>query len=163
MNCRETENLLLAERDGVLTPAQHAALGDHLATCAACRAFQADLVNAMESLRADATGIPVPDADEEWRLLQVEMRTRQQHRSSAGHGAVKWFGAPLAAAAALALAFYAGRATALRPTDEIILPGEARAEFVELADASATPVVFRDEESGWLVVWAESEDPRSHG
>lgn len=163
MNCREAENLLLAERDGVLTPAQHAALGGHIATCAACRTLQADLAEAMETLRADATGVPVPDADEEWRLLQVEMRARQQHRSAAGNSVVKWFGAPLAAAAALALAFYAGRATALRPADEIILPVEARAEFVELADASATPIVFRDEESGWLVVWAESNDTRSHG
>lgn len=158
MNCRTAENLLLAESDGMLSPAQRAALGEHLTACAACRTLQADLAAATEALRADAAGLTVPDADEEWRLLQLEIRAQERQRASTrggGASVLKWFGAPLAAAAALAMAFYAGRTTALRPADDWLVPAEARAEFVEVADTSATPIVFRDEESGWLVVWAE--------
>lgn len=159
MNCREAEKLLLAERDGVLSPAQHAALGEHTAACPACHALQADLTAAMTALRTDADRLPIPDADEEWRLLQVEIRAQQRRQSVRGGTAViKWFGTPLAAAAALAFAFYVGRATAPRPAAEFAVPEMARAEFVEVADTSATPIVFRDEESGWLVVWAAEEN-----
>ena len=36
-------------------------------------------------------------------------------------------------------------------------PLPARAEYVELADANASPTVFVDDQSGLLVVWAEDD------
>ncbi len=45
------------------------------------------------------------------------------------------------------------------------LAGEsfARADFVELTDGSATPLVYVDRESGWLVVWAVEGESTGHG
>jgi anti-sigma factor RsiW len=164
MNCRNAENLLLAERDGVLSAEQRAALGGHLAACPSCRALQADLAAAMTTLREDAAGMPVPDADEEWRLLHAQIRAQGGRRIRPAGGAfwLKWLATPLAAAAALAMAFYVGRATAPAPGAEFPVPQVARADFVEVADAGSTPIVYRDEESGWLVVWAADEG-RAHG
>lgn len=162
MNCPEAEKLLLASPDGGLSSVEQAALAQHVAGCAGCRQLQADLRSAQEAYRADAAQIAVPDADEEWRLLQARMRAEQQRERHAARGAttpwLKLFGTPLAAAAALAVAFYAGRATATRAENDLLIPDVARADFVEVADTSATPIVFRDEESGWLVVWAEESE-----
>jgi hypothetical protein len=38
-------------------------------------------------------------------------------------------------------------------------PDAAWAESVELADRTATPVVFVDDETGWLVVWSVAGAP----
>lgn len=166
MNCPEAEKLLHTAVDGGLSAAEQAALAQHVDRCAGCRQLQADLAAVSAAYRADAERIVVPDPDEEWRLLQVELRGAAQRERRAGRSPVspwvKWFGTPLAAAAALALAFYAGRATALRPADALLVPEMARADFVEVADANATPIVFRDEESGWLVVWAEQGAAATH-
>jgi hypothetical protein len=69
-----------------------------------------------------------------------------------------WTGLPLAAAAALALVFWA-------PDDAPTATGEdatfaeaapAYAEFVEASDNAASTVVYVDQESGWLIVWASA-------
>ncbi|MBA3850326.1 MAG: hypothetical protein C0502_10095 [Opitutus sp.] len=148
MNCRQATPLLSAARDGALSPEQRAGLARHVAECAACRQLQAEFAAAMAALRTDAARAAVPDADEEWRLLRARLsapakRTRRL-------APVAWFTLPLAAAAALALVFFAGRPAA----PELDGVGLAQADFVEVADPSATPIVYTDRESGVLVIWA---------
>jgi anti-sigma factor RsiW len=159
MNCRSAESLLLAERDGVLTSAQHAELASHLAACGECRQMQALLATAMDGVRHDAQSVRVPDVEAEWAAVQARLNgaalaQRTERRRLAP---VIWFGAPLAAAAALALAFFVTRPV---PTTPNFASGSAEiaahADYVEVADPNASPIVYTDKESGWLVVWAEN-------
>lgn len=164
MNCRSAEPLLLAERDGVLTPAQRAELASHVAACASCRQFRADLATALDAVRAETRAVPLPDIDAEWRAVQAKINgdtaseratsTRLQKRRLAP---IVWISAPLAAAAAVALALFVQRPVPPpMPSGDGVIA--ARADYVEVADPAATPIVYTDKESGWLVVWAESPD-----
>lgn len=163
MNCRDIEPLLLAEQDGVLTKAQHATLAGHVATCAACRQLRAELTAAIEDFRTDTASVAMPNVDEEWRTLRAQL-----------HGAVAkptkkrplapviWFGASLAAAAAVAFAFIVGNPVPQPPALAQVTES-ARADFVEAADANASTMVYVDKDSGWLVVWAASGDAQPSG
>ncbi|MBI2518335.1 MAG: zf-HC2 domain-containing protein [Opitutae bacterium] len=155
MNCRETEALLLAERDGVLTTTQHAELARHVAACPACRQLRADLAEAAAALRADVSGVRVPDAGQEWRVLQGKLpATAGSSAKRRRLAPVIWFGAPLAAAAALAFAYFGLRTEPRHAEFVAPLADTARADFVEVADAKASTMVYVDKDSGWLVVWA---------
>lgn len=164
MNCRSAEPLLLAERDGVLTPAQHAELAQHVAACASCRQFRADLAAALEGVRTEAHAVALPDVDAEWRGVQAKINGGAVGEQTAAPrkkrrlAPVVWLSAPLAAAAAVALALFVQRPVPVpTTTSEGVIA--ARADFVEVADPKATPIVYTDKESGWLVVWAESAEP----
>lgn len=178
MNCRDTEQLLQAERDGALPDNRRADLERHLAECPACREFRSRLSQVSEFVRSEAAGVRVPDADAEWRRLQVrmhgdEVRLPRKRRLAP----VYWLGAPIAAAAALALALLspsrvppggatdtAGDAPALVAT-LAIGPDDApaSAEYVEFANTDASPMIYVDKESGWLVVWAVDAKVKSSG
>lgn len=155
MNCRAAEPLIYAERDGVLTPAQHAALADHLASCADCRSKQTALHAAMEQFRDEFGAVELPNVDEEWLKLQRKLEPHKAKRPNQRKLApVLWFSAPLAVAAAVAFAFLATRQ--MTPTELGEQTVIAHADYVELADPNASPIVYTDQASGWLVVWAES-------
>lgn len=158
MNCRDIEPLLLAERDSVLTPEQHAALATHVAACPACRQFRAHVGEAVTFLKTDAANVTVPDAVQEWRRLQVQLRgeaTRSAKKRSLAP--LIWFSAPLAAAAALAIAFFVSR------------PAAPPAAGVQVArqtvsdDNPAPTIAYVDKESGWLVVWATDSAAKTSG
>ncbi len=169
MNCRETENLLFAERDGTLTTEQRAALGRHVAECSACRHLRADLATAADTWRTATARVKAPDADTEWRKLHArlhgaEVRTPAKRRLAPivfrGENRVRnllWLAAPLAAAAAVALALFVQTRQA-NPAGSETTPATAaltaRAEYVQVSGADASPMVYLDKESGWLVVWA---------
>jgi anti-sigma factor RsiW len=138
MNCRAIEPLLLAERDGVLTPEQHAALAQHVAACPACRQERLIYGEAVTFLKTDAANIPVPDIDREWRAVRAQL-SNPAKPAKKPLAPVIWFGAPLAAAAALAVALFVSR-----PVAPTAAPEEA-------ADAT---IAYVDSDSGWLVVWA---------
>jgi len=163
MNCRTIEPLLFAERDGVLTAAQHASLAEHLATCTACRQTQAHLAAAMSAIRSDTANVAVPDVDEEWRTLHSRIsRDSTGAKKKKTLAPVLWFGAPLAAAAAVAFAFYISPTPAT--TGGAAMPAEiASAEYVEAGDAEASTMVYVDKESGWLVVWATDAKDQASG
>lgn len=164
MNCRSAQPLLLVERDGVLTTARHAELASHLAACASCRQFRADLAGALDAVRADVRAVPLPDIDAEWRAVQAKINNGASAPASRPAkrrlAPVVWFGAPLAAAAAVALAFFVNRPMS-PPLPTTANGGEiaAHADYVEVADPNASPIIYIDKESGWLVVWAESAEP----
>jgi anti-sigma factor RsiW len=155
MNRDEILRLLSAERDGALGAEERARLDRALAVSPEARALRAEVEAAMTAFRLEAEGMRVPDADDAWRTLEARLARPAPRRRVAP---VAWFALPLAAAAAVAVAFLG-----LRPIPTGV-PADpeagvyARADFVELADASATPVVFVDKESGWLVVWAEAAE-----
>jgi anti-sigma factor RsiW len=169
MNCRDNESLILAERDGALTPAQLTALSDHVAACPACRKLRHDLALALDTYQHNLATVTVPDADEAWRNLRGRLRQPAKKRPLAP---VIWFRTPLAAAAALAIAFFvanpitpppAGELAALPPPplhDPSIIAG---ADYVEAGDPDASVMVFVDKESGWLVVWATEGDTANSG
>ncbi|MCM2275530.1 MAG: zf-HC2 domain-containing protein [Candidatus Didemnitutus sp.] len=168
MNCRHVEPLLLSARDGTLTAEQRAGIERHLAECAPCRQLQADLNASLAALRAEIAGVTLPDVDAEWRQLQGRLRearpTPARRRRSAP---LLWFATPLAAAAAIALAFVLARPFPVtEPSGVAIEPSPlanlAHADYVEVALGEATPIVYVDQESGWLVVWADMSDT-THG
>lgn len=158
MTCRAAESLLFAERDGALSESQRAGLVRHMVACAACRQLHADLSAAAENWRANTAQVAVPDAEAEWRRLRgriggAEVRTSPPRRVAP----VVWLVTPLAAAAAIALAFLLQSGPAPRAEDT------ARAEFVEAGAADATTMVYTDRESGWLVVWAVDASGKTRG
>lgn len=179
MNCRDSESLILAERDGALTKEQRAGLSDHVAACPACAKLRTELAAALDAYQAGVRSVPVPDADEAWRSLQGRLRAPARREKRSPLAPVVWFGAPLAAAAAFAFAFFT-----TRPAPAPALPSEAAltsarfappppplhdpsfiagADFVEAGDPDASMFVFVDAESGWLVVWATELDADTSG
>jgi hypothetical protein len=160
MNCRDIEPLLLAERDGVLTAEMHAVLAKHVAACSACRLSRAAYGEAVTFLKTDAANVPVPDVDEEWRALRA--------RISPGKGKLKkkrplapviWLAAPLAAAAALALAYFGHRsAETSSPTAPRVATGPTDA-----GGSNAPTIAYVDKDSGWLVVWVADTDAKKSG
>jgi anti-sigma factor RsiW len=155
MSCRDNESLILAERDGVLTPAQHAVLSAHVATCPACRQLRANLGEAAAFLKTDAANVAVPDAAKEWRTLQARLSgTAAKPARKRPLAPVIWFGAPLVAAAALAIAFFVTRPAAPQP---------ASAQVAEHAGSTPSTMAYVDQDSGWLVVWSTDSDAKSSG
>ncbi len=163
MNCRDIKSLLLAERDGVLAKDQHTALEGHVATCASCRQLRATLSEVLDDFRSDAANIAVPNVDEEWRTLRAQLHGSEAKPTKKRRFApVIWFGASLAAAAAVVFAFVVGNPTP-QPAALAQVTESARADFVEAADINASTMVYVDKDSGWLVVWAASGDTQPAG
>jgi anti-sigma factor RsiW len=161
MNCHEAEQAISAGRDEILAPARRSALSEHLASCECCRRFEAELAAAAAAWREGSRAVRVPDADHEWLAIRDRLIAgAKEDRRAVEHTVFErlaWFSVPLAgAAAALVAGFYffvsGPAAGGSRVPTEV-----ARAEFVEIADESASPIVYVDEESGWLVVWTVSD------
>lgn len=174
MNCRDIEHLLLAERDGVLTEAQHASLERHVASCAGCQELRFRLNATMSAFKAEIASAPVPNIDEEWKKLRAQLQGPQTKPTRPRRLApVIWLATPLAAAAALAFAYF-GRQAPLQPKKQetpdsmatVVVastPEVAQAEYVEAGNANASTMVYVDKESGWLVVWAVDGDAKGSG
>jgi len=162
MNCRDIEPMLLSERDGVLTGAQHATLERHVAACPSCRQLRNDLATALAAFQTDAANVGVPDVEAEWRTLRAQLHGKAARPERKRPGApLLWFAVPLAAAAALAIAYFGLRP---KPPETVVPATEiAQAEFVEAGDPNASTMVYVDKDSGWLVVWATNNDTQSSG
>ena len=151
MNCPSAQRLLSAERDGALARPERADLAVHVAGCAECRRFQAEWGETQANLKVAATRVVVPDEERAWQDIHREIRATRRTAARAWWHLGRWV-LPLGAAAALAAV------ALLRPswTDENGPPAVARAEFVEVP-GDASSVVYVDDQSGWLVVWAAAE------
>lgn len=156
MNCRAAQRLLSADRDGALAAPERAGLDEHVRACAECRQFQVTLTEAGADLQTAAAQVKVPDEERAWQDIHRAIRAGRPAATRSWWAPVRW-ALPLGAAAALAavVAFVptgsdddAAPATAIAPV--------ARAEFVEVPNNSSS-VVYVDDQSGWLVVWAASE------
>jgi len=175
MNCRDSESLILAERDGLLDNDQRAALSAHAATCPACAKHRARVTAALDDYRKALHTVPTPDADEAWRELQTRIHAPARRPRSPE---IRFIApvAAIAAAAALAVALITqrpgdnpasptiGMAVAKALSAPLHDPSFiAGADFVEAGDPDASVVVFVDQESGWLVVWATKADGPAQG
>jgi anti-sigma factor RsiW len=163
MNCRDITPLLSAERDGPLDAAVRETLERHVAACPSCRHARAVLAEAAIAWREDAARASVPDPAGEWRMLRARLRAdapvggepRRLPAWLVHAGTI-----PLAAAAAW-LAMLALNPATPAPDQSVparvalAAPAPARADYVETS-GDASPLVYVDQESGWLIVWAES-------
>jgi hypothetical protein len=192
MTCRDVEPLILAERDGALTPTERAALSDHIAVCPACAQLRTQLAASLEAYKGGVASVRVPDVDEAWRELQAKIHAPGGQTKKRPRAPVIWFATPLAAAAAVAFAFLATRpppapspapmavvaASELPPPPPpppapAVVPPPlstpydpsiiAGADYVEAGDPNAATMVYVDKESGWLVVWATDVNTPTSG
>lgn len=163
MNCRTALQHIASERDTGLDAGSRAGLEAHVAACDSCRRARANLAAALESWRSESTRVAIPDPEREWQAVRRRIRSAPEaHREHASPRA--WFNpAWLAVPAAAALVAF----TFFRPNagpEEI--PGgrtatTARVEAVEAPGGNASTMVFIDDKSGWLIVWATDTSGRS--
>ncbi len=163
MNCRHAQDRLLADRDATRDDATARALADHLANCSSCRALQTQLAAARTAWQETTDRVAIPDARHEWHAVRRRLRTQgTPSRSDRRHRLRTWLrvATPLAAAAMMVLIFWQRPAPSLpattAPTTEAQTAVIASAEFVETENEDATPFVYVDAESGWLIVWASA-------
>lgn len=161
MNCREVQDRLCSAPDAAPDSSADAALEAHVAHCAACRRVRDDLTAALAAWRSDVAQIEVPDAEREWHAVRRRLRGgAAAPRSRWGLGG--WLGLPLAVAGAAAVAVLMVSPPAAVP--EVVLPvGEtiAKAENIEAPGNDASTMVFVDDKSGWLIVWASDATARA--
>lgn len=156
MNCREALKLISAERAAGLEAASRSRLEAHLAECATCRRSRANLTAALDTWRAEVAAVKVPDAQREWLAVRRRWRGATDGDSVGArvprHFSLLWFALPLAAAA-LAVAFFLPRNSDPTPGGPLA-PAVARVDAVEVPGGTASTMVFVDDKSGWLIVWA---------
>jgi len=162
MNCRAIELLLLSERDGTLTEAQQATLERHVTACPSCLRLRSDLAAALAAFQTDVAHVVVPDVEAEWHTLRAQLlRQAARPEEKRPRARLIWLTLPLAAAAALAIAYFG---LLPKPPEPVVPANEiAQAEFVEAGDPNASTMVYVDKDSGWLVVWATNNDAQSSG
>jgi hypothetical protein len=164
MNCHEARRLLLAEDPPSGRPSA-AAAGDrpklvvHLEECPGCARLQSDLAAARSHWQTHTKLAALPDVEEEWRAIRRQLTSPGEGRPGAARRMLGWMALPVAGAAlaTLALVLVLRSVVTVEPTSPMVLASQwapAEALFVEVPDSDASPVVFVDEESGWLVVWA---------
>ena len=122
MNCEKCQELLSEFLDGTLGHSEHAAVGVHLAACAACAAAREDF-HAIIAAARDARGQILVPMDERalWLRVQAEVEAESRPaRAAAGAGFLsrltnlRWeFSLPQLAAGAAALVVAAASLTAL--------------------------------------------------
>jgi hypothetical protein len=156
MNCREAQDRILTERDGALDETSRAALAVHVAGCAGCRRVQDDLSAALGAWRAEVANVTVPDAEREWHAVRRRMRggeTGAQRPVRSRRSLFTWIALPLGAAAAAALALF------ISPSPPFDPAPIAHVDAVEAPGNNASTLVFVDDKSGWLIVWASDASP----
>jgi anti-sigma factor RsiW len=155
MNCREAEELMFAASDGALDENRRSGLGRHMAACEPCRLLQARLEEAAVAWRLSDAQVAVPDAAKAWYDVRRRIRNGETGANARVSSWRLWVGIPAASLAALALvAAVALRWTDAHGTTAKSIGETARAEYVEMENPGTSPVVFVDEETGWLVVWS---------
>ena len=163
MNCRQAQDQIFAERDGAPDDIRRTALDGHVAHCADCRRIRDDLSATFALWRARAGNVTVPDAEREWHAVRRQIRGGAETTATTRpRWSFSWFAVPLGAAAAVALALYVSppRPDAADSLDAV-LTHVASAESIDVPANNASTMVFVDDKSGWLVVWASAGKPKS--
>jgi hypothetical protein len=159
MNCREAQSQILTPPEGVPDPSRHALLEGHLAHCAGCRRVRDDLAAALTSWRTDVAQAVVPDPEKEWYAVRRRIRGgAETGRTDARprRTLLTWIALPLGAAAAAAVALFVApqfQSGTLSPA------AIAHVDSVEAPGNNASTLVFVDDKSGWLIVWASDANP----
>jgi|SRR5687767_14441391 len=162
MNCREAQSQLFAERDGALDTTQRAGLEDHLLHCGDCRRIRENLTAVIATWRTEVYQAPVPNAEREWHAVRRRIRGGDEagatHSSPSRRNLFTWLAIPIGAAAAIAMAVLV---VAPPATPDQAVTQMAQANTVEVTGDNATTMVFVDDKSGWLFVWASDPNPKS--
>ena len=159
MNCRTAQRLLSAERDGALASHERADLEGHVAACAECRQARSVAAAAVDHWRTAQARVALPDAERAWQDIHREIRRSTPANAAGSRWLPRWT-IPIAAAAALVFAAtQAPRWLHDADPSTNARPQIARADFVETA-ADASSMVYVDDKSGWLVVWAVSDNDK---
>ena len=156
--CRDITDLLIAELDGALAPAELARVEAHVAGCALCRRQRALLAATPVALREATAAIPTPDADREWARLSQRIRETDASRPGAAlvRRTATWVWSATAAAVVIAIGLFN------LPTGPTGSLASARADYVQ-AEGTTSTLVYVDQESGWLIVWADSASANETG
>ena len=154
MNCRKARYDIFRERDGRLGSAGQGALMEHVTQCTACRRVRENVAAAMKAWRSEVDSVRVPEANIEWQKVRREIRQEPRPGGSARHSIMKWLALPLAAAA-LAVALFI-----VIPSPETGGQAASTAAASGVNDGSApsetaSTVVFVDDKTGWVFVWAD--------
>ena len=166
MNCREAQAQIFAERDGALAENERAALVAHVAECGDCRRIRAEFTAALTHWKSAAQNAVVPDPEREWQAVRRKIRGGVEagavRLAPRRPGLLTWLTVPLAAAGALALALFISVPTRNSPEDATpaALTHVARADSVVVSGRNASTMVYVDEKSGWLIVWASDAAPK---
>jgi predicted anti-sigma-YlaC factor YlaD len=154
MKCRAAQRLLFAERDGSLAPSERTGLEAHLAGCSDCRQARTAFATAIQDWHEATARVTTPDAERAWQDIRREIRQTKPEKKTSVWGLPRWT-FPLTAAAALAVAVVTAPRwlDEVKPTTSIARLDTARADFVDVG-ANSSSVVYVDDQSGWLVVWA---------
>lgn len=162
MNCHEAKNHLFADSNGAPDARRPAALDEHLAHCASCRRIGENLAAALTVWRHENARAPLPDVEREWHAVRRKIRGGAEAGgvttpARPRRNLISWIALPIGAAAALALALYVGSGgnEPASPT-RVPAPQIARADSVEVPGKAST-VVYVDDKSGWLIVWADAK------
>jgi hypothetical protein len=163
MNCREVQPQIFAERDGTLDKNLRAALDGHLAQCDACRRIRDNLTAALAAWRTEVANVVVPDAEREWHAVRRRIRggaeAGAERSSRPRRNLFTRLAVPLGAAAAIAVTlFVVTQESSVAPSSA---PANvARANSGDVPADDATTMVFVDDKSGWLFVWASDATPK---
>jgi anti-sigma factor RsiW len=167
VNCQACETLLLRDQDGALSPTERTVLSGHLANCTACREFHSALVELKTAYQTEAAPVNVPDVEIEWAELQNRLPDRSEPKARKQRhipAPVLWLSAPLAAAAALAFVFLSSKPeTTVTESSQVKAVSITHVDYVESGDPNASTMVYIDQDSGWLVVWASHAGPNTNG
>jgi anti-sigma factor RsiW len=175
MNCRDVTPLLSAERDGPLDATAREALERHVAACPACKGLRADMAEAASAWKTETARAATPDPAGEWRSLRARLHAEADNPSPTTERRmpVWWLAggaASLTAAAVWLTTLTPGPVAPVNSTQPVSVvalarPSQAQPAGADYVDtpADTTPVVYLDQESGWLIVWAESPAPPVSG
>lgn len=163
MTCREAQHQLFssdsrasaAHAEPGAAASDRAQLDAHVASCADCRRMQASLNAVLHDWRKTTADVAVPDSEREWQAVRRRIRNGDTPAASpSSRRVLPWLALPLAAAAAIALLFVDPPGASRSPASPTASGAQiARADSVEVP-GGASPLVYVDDKSGWLIVWA---------
>ncbi|MBI5691720.1 MAG: zf-HC2 domain-containing protein [Verrucomicrobia bacterium] len=162
MTCREAKSLLCADPESPLATGRRELLAAHLSDCPSCRQARDQLAAALANWKDSTDRAAVPDPALEWQKLRRRMH--DQPATTAARAtrfpALGWLAMPLVAAAAIAVVLLFPRDSAEDRPSGAPTAAVARADSVEAPGGNASTMVFVDDKSGWLIVWASDDTGR---
>ncbi|MSU48325.1 MAG: zf-HC2 domain-containing protein [Opitutus sp.] len=164
MNCREAQHQIFAIDGRAPDESQRAAFESHVRQCADCRRIREDLSSGLTHWRTAAEKIAVPDADREWHTVRRRIRGGAEAPAKSParprQNLLLWLSLPLGAAAAVALGLFVSPRSSELGANGHRSTQTARADAVEVPGNNASTMVFVDDKSGWLFVWASDAAPK---
>ncbi|HRE81024.1 MAG TPA: zf-HC2 domain-containing protein [Opitutaceae bacterium] len=164
-SCQHITSLLIAGPDRRLTPAEQAEIEGHVVQCAACRQQRALLAAIPASLQTVTQAVSTPNPQQEWMRLRSQLPKQSREGKSQRRKTPFWlqWSFPIGAAAtAVVVALVTHLRYSDRVSTERLAATVARADYVQAENADST-LVYVDQESGWLIVWADSSSKDKSG